>query len=69
VGPNLKDVVQHVALAFSTSLLYLMVQPRPEVIDESLAKIDSGELIQLVMQREFLFSGGIVLILLNETLH
>jgi hypothetical protein len=69
VGPNLKDVVQHIALAFSTSLLYLMVQPRPEVIDESLAKIDSGELIQLVMQREFLFSGGIVLILLNETLH
>jgi len=69
VGPNLKDVVQHVALAFSTSLLYLMVQPRPEVIDESLAKIDSGELIQLVMQSEFLFSGGIVLILLNETLH
>ena len=69
MGPNLKDVVQHVALAFSTSLLYLMVQPRPEVIDESLAKIDSGELIQLVMQREFLFSGGIVLILLNETLH
>lgn len=49
MGPNLKDVVQHVALAFSTSLLYLMVQPRPEVIDESLAKIDSGELIQLVM--------------------
>jgi hypothetical protein len=46
-----------------------MVQPRPEVIDESLAKIDSGELIQLVMQSEFLFSGGIVLILLNETLH
>ena len=69
MGPNLKDVVQHVALAFSTSLLYLMVQPRPEVIDESLAKIDSGELIQLVMQSEFLFSGGIVLILLNETLH
>ena len=69
MGPNLKDVVQHVALAFSTSLLYLMVQPRPEVIDESLAKIDSGELIQLVMQREFLFSGGRVLILLTETLH
>ncbi len=69
MGPNLKDVVQHVALAFSTSLLYLMVQPRPEVIDESLAKIDSGELIQLVMQSEFLFSGGRVLILLNETLH
>jgi hypothetical protein len=34
VGPELKDVAQHVALAFATSLLYLMVQPRFTIYPE-----------------------------------
>lgn len=38
VDSNEKDVVQYVALAFVTSTLYLLVQPRPPVLpDKSLA--------------------------------
>ena len=32
VNSSEKDVVQHIALAFVTSTLYLLVQPRPPVI-------------------------------------
>ena len=49
VGPELEDVAQHVALAFSASLLYLMVQPRPAVVDESI-KDDAGTISQLQFQ-------------------
>ena len=47
--PELEDVAQHVALAFSASLLYLMVQPRPAVVDESI-KDDAGTISQLQFQ-------------------
>jgi hypothetical protein len=30
IGPDEKDVVQNVALAFVVSTLYLLVQPRPQ---------------------------------------
>lgn len=30
VGPEETDVVQHIALAFVTTTLYLLVQPRPK---------------------------------------
>ena len=67
IGPNMKDVIQHVALAFSTSLLYLMVQPRPEVVDESLAKGDAGYLFKIntkVHNLELIFSHNLVQVIL-----
>ena len=33
VAPDEPDVVQHVALAFVTSTLYLLVQPRPKDVE------------------------------------
>jgi hypothetical protein len=35
VSSNEPDVVQHIALAFVTSTLYLLVQPRPAVLPKT----------------------------------
>ena len=34
VPPGETEVVQHISLAFVTATLYLLVQPRPKVVDE-----------------------------------
>ena len=33
VPPGEAEVVQHISLAFVTATLYLLVQPRPKVVD------------------------------------
>ncbi len=41
VAPEEKDVVQHMALAFVTTTLYLLVQPRPKV--PATKKVSQGQ--------------------------
>ena len=36
LGPKLEDPIQHIVLAFVTSMLYLMVQPRPADVESAI---------------------------------
>ena len=43
--PGEAEVVQHISLAFVTATLYLLVQPRPKVVDMEVNILDQGGVI------------------------
>ena len=54
INSSEKDVVQHIALAFVTSTLYLLVQPRPPIIPkgpQAWAKKPNGKSVRISMKK------------------